>query len=194
MSTRCQVEIVPGEGSYGTPVIMYHHYDGYPEVMIPIIRNAYERFVVQAEDSHDLGIAASADHVAVMVASADPLGFEVEQTPQTTYPGRKKLNPLHGDIEYFYRVYPTFKDGNVHWDVECYAFDGVEDPNYYTLGAKAAAIPKMDIVEASKSYWEAALKKGWVAIRGGPGLTGEKELRHLCRVCRMNEKTPKRLK
>ena len=95
MSTRCQVK-VQGTDINGTGAFtLYHHCDGYPEYMLPIIGNAYK----------DCWQAGRFGKAAVMVAAADPSGYELEQGHE-----------LHGDIEYYY-VVEVYHD---KWTIKAY--------------------------------------------------------------------------
>lgn len=88
MSTRCQVKIQGLDTSYlvdppSRAFTLYHHCDGYPENMLPLIGGAYQ----------DVWQAGRVGKAAAMIVGADPLGFELEDG-----------HHLHGDIEYYYVV------------------------------------------------------------------------------------------
>jgi hypothetical protein len=102
MSTRCQVKVV-GEGlgwEDAEPITLYHHSDGYPSYMLPIIRQGFELAVKKnTEYSRRYGITT--DHylmetgqpskAASFLCAADPGNFEPEAGHE-----------LHGDIEWYY--------------------------------------------------------------------------------------------
>lgn len=110
MSTRCQVKVTDGEES----VTLYHHTDGYPEGMLPLIKEAWEKYGQGWE-------GARVGKVASMLCAVDPVVFEPEEG-----------HVLHGDIEYYYII--NCKD-TAHvgtkpdWTVEAYEtpfdFEGV---------------------------------------------------------------------
>jgi hypothetical protein len=189
MSTRCQVEIMPN-GNYGSPILLYHHTDGYPEYMLPIIRNAYERFVVEPMKleggNYIPDKAGISEHVASMIISSDPRTFEVEAPPPKVY-NRERGNPLHSDIVYFYRVYPTQKDGKIQWEVEVYSFKHAS-PNYYTISDLEPIIRKGPIQKVSEPYWDIAIEKMWIPFPGGPGVRDFMEVGNLCKTCKANAK------
>lgn len=82
MSTRCQVKIVTeGVQCPQEEVTLYHHCDGYPSSMVPLIAAAYE-----PDWRH-----GRVGKVATFVVAEDPTGYEIEQG-----------HALHGDIEWYY--------------------------------------------------------------------------------------------
>ena len=100
VSTRCQVRVEDGQD--WSVVTLYHHCDGYPEAMLPVIRHAWENACkVDAARRASWGgtvdgppwESGRAGKAAAMLCAGDPLGFEVEQG-----------NDLHGDIEWLYRI------------------------------------------------------------------------------------------
>ena len=91
MCTRCQVEVkAEGLSWKESSVMLYHHCDGYPTNMLPLIRESWDRFKNRDEMRWQLGRCGK---VAAMLCWADPTGYEVER-------GVK----LHCDIEWFYVV------------------------------------------------------------------------------------------
>jgi len=114
MSTRCQVQVIQ-EGIWSKKVTLYHHCDGYPDNILPIIQQAYE-IGAQKGNRAQLGLweLGRAGKVASLLCAADPGQFEPES-------GHK----LHGDIEYYYRLYLVNKKGgslaeNPVWEIEIY--------------------------------------------------------------------------
>jgi len=83
MSTRCQVKVTGTDINGSDSFTLYHHCDGYPDYMLPLIAKGHI-------DSWQAGRIGKA---AAMVVSSDPTGFELEQGHE-----------LHGDIEYYYVV------------------------------------------------------------------------------------------
>ena len=81
MSTRCQVKIRAVNGDDREAVTLYHHCDGYPSNMVPLIASAYQ----PGWEHGRVGKAAS------YVVAEDVGGYDIEQGHQ-----------LHGDIEWYY--------------------------------------------------------------------------------------------
>jgi hypothetical protein len=82
MSTRCQVKVTDGEQS----LTLYHHTDGYPSHMLPVIKKAWDEHGKEWE-------GARVYKVASMLCAVDPVVFE-----PLDYHG------LHADIEYYYVI------------------------------------------------------------------------------------------
>ena len=82
MSTRCQVRVQDEHEA----ITLYHHCDGYPDNMLPLIASAHEKYNTSFRSGR-------AGHSASFLCAADPEGFEVEEGHE-----------LHGDIEWYYRV------------------------------------------------------------------------------------------
>ena len=82
MSTRCQVKVTNGEQS----LTLYHHMDGYPEGILPLIKEAWDKHGKEWE-------GARVYKVASMLCAVDPIQFEPLD-----------YHSLHGDIEYYYVV------------------------------------------------------------------------------------------
>jgi hypothetical protein len=82
MSTRCQVKIQTlGVESDKEAVTLYHHCDGYPSNMVPLLAGAYK-----PDWQHGrIGKAAS------YVVAEDIDGYDIESG-----------HALHGDIEWYY--------------------------------------------------------------------------------------------
>ena len=98
MSTRCQVQII-GIDINPDKFTLYHHCDGYPTNMLPLLASA-------EGDTWQHGRAGKA---TAFIIATDPGGYEPEQGHE-----------LHGDIEYYYQV--TVGKGD--WTVEAFAVDG----------------------------------------------------------------------
>jgi len=98
MSTRCQVKVVAGGfagGHEDKAITLYHHCDGYPNNMLPLMASAYEN-----DWQHERPGKAAA-----FLCAVDPGGFEPEEDHE-----------LHGDIEWYYVVYVTAD----LWEVEVF--------------------------------------------------------------------------
>lgn len=95
MSTKTQVKITGTDINSSASFTLYHHCDGYPSHMLPLIASGWS-------DTWEAGRIGKA---AVMVAATDPTGFEFEQG-----------NDLHGDIEYYYVI--DVRNGE--WEITSY--------------------------------------------------------------------------
>ena len=87
MSTRCQVQVIESQEGEEYKITLYHHTNGEPSYMIPIIKKAYEMSGKQWE-SERAGKAAS------FLCAAEPGVFEPEEGHHLRY-----------DIEYYYRIH-----------------------------------------------------------------------------------------
>ena len=101
MSTRCQVKVI-GEGIYPDELTLYHHTDGYPEYMIPLLAKAYGYVDPSGYDND--WVKGRAGKVAGLLCWADPAVFEPESSHE-----------LHGDIEFYYKLFCGKSEG---WEVE----------------------------------------------------------------------------
>ena len=125
MSTRCQVQVIQEGLTWDGKVTLYHHCDGYPTNILPLIRSAFG-----AGSGWQLGRAGKA---AGFLCASDPGSFEPEEG-----------HDLHGDIEYYYKVYlkNTGRGSLVEnpiWEVEVYTSRGSDK----FWKAKKASIDKM---------------------------------------------------
>lgn len=114
MSTRCQVHVVQ-DGMWEDEVMLYHHSDGYPSHMIPILQKGFqlctEPWIFSGGSYDKSWEAGRAGKSAAWMICADPGGFDVESGLE-----------LHGDIEYLYVVYcMNPEDGKYAWEVEVFA-------------------------------------------------------------------------
>jgi hypothetical protein len=110
MSTRCQVQVVSANND-DSMVTLYHHTDGYPSYMVPLIAKAYRHAIKPSPHGYARAWqAARVGKAAGELCWADPGVMEPEAGHE-----------LHGDIEYLYRVYVS---GGMHikatgkWEVE----------------------------------------------------------------------------
>lgn len=121
MSTRCQVRIETEGLSWKEERWLYHHWDGYPENMIPIINQAQSvvsnNFISMKRDPDTIKSYAymngRAGKVSSFLCAVDPVGFEPED-----------VGDLHGDIEYLYKLYLVNKSDESYgiispvWEME----------------------------------------------------------------------------
>ena len=102
MSTRCQV-LVKQEGlDWEQKIMLYHHCDGYPEYIVPKIKEAYDL-------AGDSWCARRAGKVASFLCAVDPGSFE----PEAGF-------DLHGDINCFYELFCV----NQKWDIQINEYTG----------------------------------------------------------------------
>lgn len=107
MSTRCQVKISQeGLNDWKDTITLYHHCDGYPSNIVPLLQRAY----INSGGGWESGRAGKA---ASYIIATDPGQFEPESE-----------HKLHVDIEYLYRLYvinipPAIGDEEtVRWELE----------------------------------------------------------------------------
>lgn len=112
MSTRCQVKVTQsGISLNDQAVTLYHHCDGYPTNMLPLIQSAYDL----GHRGWELGRTGKS---ASFLCASDPGSFEPEAGHE-----------LHGDIEWYYVVQCVNSKGGTidevpSWNVFVY------DPSY----------------------------------------------------------------
>jgi len=131
MSTRCQVKVV-GEGLpwQAESVTLYHHSDGYPSYMLPLIREGYQQVLKKNKEAKEsfgytrdvyLWEGGRPGKAAAFLCAADPGGFEPEAS-----------HDLHSDIEWYYVVTVVNKSGGAsgekpEWKVDVYRPPEYED-------------------------------------------------------------------
>jgi hypothetical protein len=106
MSTRANVLIKSESSNYQEPcILLYHHYDGYPEYMIPTMLN-YEKIfknevkkVFKSNWENERWMLGRALHLASLIVATDPLVFEVDAVFE-----KEEDVVLHGDIDYYYVI------------------------------------------------------------------------------------------
>jgi hypothetical protein len=111
MSTRCQVQVIQEGLPWEQKITLYHHCDGYPSNIIPLLREAFN-----SGDEWERGRAGKA---ASFLCAVDPGQFEPEDSHQK-----------HGDIEYYYKLYVVNTqlgriEEKVQWEVEIYNPDNL---------------------------------------------------------------------
>jgi len=130
MSTRSQVEVVQEGMDWEEKILLYHHSDGYPTNMLPLIKQGYEQVLKKNKKAkkryggtgdYYMYEAGRAGKAASFLCAADPGGFE----PESGF-------DLHGDIEWFYVVKVVNKSGgsmaeNPQWLVDVYVPPEWED-------------------------------------------------------------------
>lgn len=100
MSTRCQVVVYGSRESNDTFVNLYHHTDGYPEYMMPIIAKAQRAWL----RSRQLDcLKGRSEKVASFLAGADPDVFEFD-SKRARYDEGSKNPSFHCDLEYIYII------------------------------------------------------------------------------------------
>lgn len=116
MSTRCQVSVheMSAGGGEDDRVTLYHHTDGYPEYMVPLIVSAWRKAIEEKGSEWRAGRAGKA---ASFLCYVDPGTMEPEAGHE-----------LHGDIEFYYRVRLTGSKAvgkpAPRWSVEVLVPDG----------------------------------------------------------------------
>lgn len=110
MSTKCQVAVVADKERF----TLYHHWDGYPSNMVPLIKKAYDLCVAPHEDYKHCGEdfrfrqAYEVGYSASFLCASDPRGF----CPLA-------YNELHGDLSYYYEVFVGRE-----WEIKIYSMAG----------------------------------------------------------------------
>jgi hypothetical protein len=122
MSTRCQVQVI-GENDDDSMVTLYHHTDGYPSYMVPLIAKAYRHAIKPTvfKGTYPNGTPFRIEHARAWQAArvGKVAGELCWADPGTMEP--EAGHELHGDIEYLYRVHVS---GGMHigvigkWEVE----------------------------------------------------------------------------
>jgi hypothetical protein len=110
MSTRCQVQVVDNDEK----ITLYHHSDGYVSNMLPLFGKAYKNmknFILNKWEKKEYFVwqLDRAGYVASFLCYTDPRGFQPEEG-----------HNLHGDIEYYYKLYCI----KPKWEVEIYVSYG----------------------------------------------------------------------
>lgn len=104
MSTRCQVFIIEKlkgkEERIGT---LYHHFDGYPENIIPKLNAAINKWQKNAVMGYIHG-----NTLINYITAEDPSGYEIE--PIDT--------KIHGDLSYLYEVRIRYKGNSREWKAQ----------------------------------------------------------------------------
>ena len=117
MGTRCQVVVISESPSNRDHMNLYHHWDGYPDNMVPLIRKAFRSWTKSESNM----TKHRPEKVASFIVAADPNGYEFDSAGEPEY---KPHDPsvldrlfLHCDISYLY-VVKVFGGGT--WVVTSY--------------------------------------------------------------------------
>lgn len=146
MSTRCQVEVQATDLPWNAEmVVLYHHCDGYPTGMLPIIEAAYN-FATSKGGGYSWQ-AGRPGKTAAFVCVADPFGFDIESSTE-----------LHSDIEWFYSIECQNKNGGEmsevpKWRISVYCLGPCfsrDKPRREDLKLVATGSPKLLVKRAKK--------------------------------------------
>ena len=146
MSTRCQVKVTTTypDDSYTQSITLYHHTDGYPSGILPLIYKAfqYENPTDAEYGYNNEWTKGRAGKIASYLCWADPGEFEPEDS-----------HALHGDIEYYYTIKAESKNKDIVWMVQVFEtpFDCPDEAHMKSL------YPPTDIRELIKvdpKVWE----------------------------------------
>ena len=129
MSTRSQVKVIgEGLGEGAETVTLYHHSDGYPSNMLPVIREGYQQ-VLKKNNKAKRSFGGTGDYflweggrpgkAAGFLCAADPGGFEPEEGHE-----------LHGDIEWYYVLRVINKTGGSMGEKPEWVVDVYEPPEW----------------------------------------------------------------
>jgi hypothetical protein len=107
MSTRCQIGIYEEKDSElkDNEVLLYKHYDGYMEGTLPLLKEFVNDFLKSRGfwDTEYLG----ARLIQFLCNNADEAHKSMEFTSSSfDFTGYGICKHLHGDIEYYYALYP----------------------------------------------------------------------------------------
>lgn len=115
MSTRCNVRVTSSGLSWDeVPQYLYHHCDGYPENILPLIEKAFTVGTEILKAKWELGRAGK---VAGLLCAVDPLQFEPD--PEAN---QREDAPYHGDVDFIYHLHLVNKkaSGDIRWFVTVY--------------------------------------------------------------------------
>lgn len=131
MSTRCQVKVVQEGLQWDQSLTLYHHTDGYPEYMVPLIARAYKLYGKSWE-------AGRAGKVASFLCAVDPGVFEPEEG-----------HTLHGDIEYYYILH-VMNGECCGWEIEI----KIPERHYHWAVEDLlhTSLERTEILKAAKKY------------------------------------------
>jgi len=162
MSTRCQVTLFfdtrrKGLGKTaigkGKSITLYHHCDGYPENMIPLLIRAYnggKQGIIndyqisgdRLNDSYGIYFRSLYSPVKAVnhLVAADPTGFEIESANFKW--------TLHSDIEFYYKIFVNKKSWAIQVFVPQSFHDFWDNPTFSRLSAIS---PRMTLKQAE--FW-----------------------------------------
>lgn len=119
MSTRCNIEIRDDWYSQENKncVLLYHHWDGYPENMVPLLKKGLSCF----DDSGAQPYWWDSERVAAhFVANVDNTGG---------FPTFQPASCIHGDIEYYYILTLKHGEGGRSAVIEYEEYDEKKEKN-----------------------------------------------------------------
>jgi len=163
MSTRCQVKVIQEGMGWEEAVTLYHHTDGYPEYMVPLIYQAMLEHIRHHDnypwrnkknDGKLRWEAGRAGKVASRLCATDPEIFEPEVG-----------HDLHGDIEYYYKLYAVNKDGgldgNIVWELEVFetARKFWDEPTEENLEVLHSRQPLLELIETYRDNYKKYFEK-----------------------------------
>jgi hypothetical protein len=134
MSTRCHLGFYSSKEKdiRDWDALIYRHYDGYPEGVIPDIEPMLKRFNRERGLS-DTSYAAAwlvheliSSYVKDSVKNAKEWGFPGMPKDGKNWLGHGICKDIHCDIEFFYKIYPSaieIYDAVIPWKVELDAYD-----------------------------------------------------------------------
>lgn len=136
MSTRCQVMITSTGLDWTDKVMLYHHWDGYPSNIVPLLQQA-RRDAGGGWESGRVGKAAG------FICCSDPGQFEPEADLD-----------LHSDIEYLYVITLINKEGGSTkeeplWNLAVM----VPTKSFWKAGGTSPTIKDMETI------WEGGISK-----------------------------------
>lgn len=135
MSTRCQIHVVQEGLDWEEKITLYKHSDGYPSGVVPLLKEAWERFGSSWQ-------AGRARKVASFLCAVAPGSIEPEAG-----------HDLHSDIDYYYVVHVmnpggSSVAGHPLWEVEVFSTtDGWWEKERPTHGDLRLLNPRTDITK-----------------------------------------------
>ena len=106
MGTRANVLIKSTGLDYVEPcVLLYHHFDGYPENMLHLMLKYEEIFEkevrekLQVDPTQERWLLGRVGHLSSFIISTDILGFEISNVFQ-----KEEDVVLHSDIDFYYVI------------------------------------------------------------------------------------------
>ena len=121
MPTRAQIQIIQEGLSWNEKVTCYKHSDGYPEGVLPLIKEAFAKY----GEGYEVGRAGK---VASFLCAVAPGLIEPEEGHE-----------LHGDIEYYYRLYCINGPlaGNPRWEIEIFTTEHTDKTRLRKLSSRS---------------------------------------------------------
>lgn len=154
MSTRCMVRVTSsGLPWEEIPQYLYHHCDGYPEYILPLLERAFNAGMelikgryARFNGTPDFWEMGRAGKVAGLICATDPLQFE--PFPESNLRASKADAPYQSDLEYVYAVHIVNKnDHEIRWFITVYEpknnkfWDDPSQKNLKQVGPKMKLAP-----------------------------------------------------